>query len=606
MASSEITAALHEIALPRPQPQAIASPSPARAKSGLRALLLALMAGGLLWLCYFPVAWGWLAWFALVPLLALVRSPARPWAIYLSAWAGGLVFCLSAMQWLRVADSRMYFTWLSLATYCSLYFPLALYLIRFLERRTSLPLILTVPVVWTALEFTRSFLITGFPWYLLGHSQHTFLPLIQIADLMGAFGVSFLVAAVNALLFEILWGRRWFRVWMSGPDALPRWGRIGLLVQSLIILMALLGSTAYGFWRLGQDTLTPGPRLALVQGNLDQRIRNDSAVHEDAAERVEKHFLALSDLAAYYRPDLIVWPETSYPYDWVEKPQGTPARRSLEMAQQMAARWRTNVLVGMNSANLDEDDRPHRYNSAILIERGGQPDGRYDKMHRVPFGEYVPLRESLPWMNAFAPYDFDYSVWPGQTFTRFPLADPSTGKHFTFGVLICYEDTDPALARPYGGGDSEAPTDFLLNISNDGWFDGTSEHDEHLAICRFRAIECRRSVARSVNMGISAVIDSNGRVLQPQSLPLPDARVNADDRVWMVPMQRGGATELPVSDWHDYKKVPGVLLTVIPIDDRISLYARWGDWLPWSCWLLIGGTFVFALVRRGWRKPAIP
>jgi apolipoprotein N-acyltransferase len=209
-------------------------------------------------------------------------------------------------------------------------------------------------------------------------------------------------------------------------------------------------------------------------------------------------------------------------------------------------------------------------------------------------------------MNAFAPYDFDYSVWPGQTFTRFPLADPSTGKHFTFGVLICYEDTDPALARPYGGGDSEAPTDFLLNISNDGWFDGTSEHDEHLAICRFRAIECRRSVARSVNMGISAVIDSNGRVLQPQSLPLPDARVNADDRVWMVPMQRGGATELPVSDWHDYKKVPGVLLTVIPIDDRISLYARWGDWLPWSCWLLIGGTFVFALVRRGWRKPAIP
>ncbi len=106
-------------------------------------------------------------------------------------------------------------------------------------------------------------------------------------------------------------------------------------------------------------------------------------------------------------------------------------------------------------------------------------------------------------------------------------------------------------------------------------------------------------------MGISAVIDGNGRVLQPQSLPLPDPRVNADDRVWMVPMQRSGGTELPVSSWHEYKKVPGVLLAFIPIDDRASLYARWGDWLPWSCWALIAGAFALTWVRRPWRKPAI-
>jgi len=555
--------------------------------------------GGLLWLCYFPVAWGWCAWFALVPLLALVRSPARAWTVYVSAWVGGVVFFGEAMRWMRVADPRMNFTWGLLGIYCALYFPLALYLIRFLDRRTSLPLVLTVPVVWTALEFCRSFLITGFPWYLLGHTQHTFLPLIQIADLTGAFGVSFLVAAVNALLFEFFWSQRWFRAWVSGKDVLPCWGRIGLFVQSLALLAALLGTTLYGFWRLGQDRLMPGPRLALVQGNLDQRIRNDSAIREDAAERVERHFLELSDLASYYRPDLIVWPETSYPYDWVEKADGTAMPRSRDMARQMAARWRTNVLVGMNGANLDEADRPHRYNTALLIERDGNKGGRYDKMHRVPFGEYVPLRDTLPWMNAFAPYDFDYSVWPGQNFTRFPLADPSTGKHFTFGVLICYEDTDPALARLYGGGDGGPPADFLLNISNDGWFDGTSEHDEHLAICRFRAIECRRSVARSVNMGISAVIDSNGRVLQPQSLPLPDPRVAAEDHVWMVPMQRGSAAELPVSQWHEYKKVPGVLLAIIPIDDRVSLYGRWGDWLPWTCWIVLAGAFVLSWASRG-------
>src|SRR5207237_2965743 len=114
----------------------------------------------------------------------------------------------------------------------------------------------------------------------------------------------------------------------------------------------------------------------------------------------------------------------------------------------------------------------------------------------------------------------------------------------------CYEDTDPYLARQYVRPGSAAPTvDFLLNISNDGWFDGTSEHEEHLAICRFRAIECRRAIARAVNMGISAVVDGNGRVIA-----------------------------LPRADWTRSKKVAAVLTAAVPIDHRVSLYARFGDW----------------------------
>jgi apolipoprotein N-acyltransferase len=599
MATPEITEARDKITSRAPQ-LAPSRPAP-RPKAVPRPLLLALTCAALSWLCYFPADCGWLAWVALVPLLALVRSPARPRTLYLSAWLGALLFYWPVLQWMRVADPRMYFTWGFLATYCSLFFPLGLFLVRFLDRRTPLPLVVSVPVVWTALEFFRSTAGTGFSWYLLGHSQHSFLPLIQVSDITGAYGVTSLVAAGNALLYEVLYARRWFRVLVAGEDTPPRWGRLALLGQGLGVLAVLTATVVYGSWRLGQDTLTPGPRVALIQGNLDQRIRNASSVQEDAARTMVNHFLDLSDLAGRYRPDLIVWPETSYPADWIETADGTPSDGSKETARRMASRWQTAVLVGLNATAPGPDGRMRRYNSAVLVDRKGHPQGRYDKMHRVPFGEYVPLRDWLPWMNRFAPYDFDYSVWPGEDFTRFPLPDPATGHRFTFGVLICYEDTDPAVARPYGGGDGRPAADFVLNISNDGWFNGTSEHDQHLAVCRFRAVECRRSVARSVNMGISAVIDSNGRVLQPQTLPAPTPR-SGDSRVWVVPMERGHAEELPASRWGEFKKVPGVLLAAIPIDDRPSFYARWGDWLPWVCWGLLAGGLVVGLVWP--RSPA--
>jgi apolipoprotein N-acyltransferase len=169
-------------------------------------------------------------------------------------------------------------------------------------------------------------------------------------------------------------------------------------------------------------------------------------------------------------------------------------------------------------------------------------------------------------MNRFAPYDFEYSIRPGEDFTRFPLTtDEGT---CTFGVIICFEDTDPDLARQYVGAGGQ-PVDFLLNLSNDGWFKGTSEHEEHLAICRFRAVECRRAVARAVNMGISAVIDGNGRV-----------------------------TALPGPTWAESKKVPAVLSAVLQIDRRTSLYARAGDWLPWCCWLFVGAGLISCFARR--------
>jgi apolipoprotein N-acyltransferase len=389
---------------------------------------------------------------------------------------------------------------------------------------------------------------------------------IQVSDLAGAYAVTFLLAAVNALLFELLYTRRWFRNLFNLADEPPR-SRYALPLQFAGVKLLLASVLAYGGWRLRQNDFAAGPRVALIQGNLEQAVRNDRD-HPDGGAAAKKsmvrHYRDLSDQAALQQPDLIVWPETSYPDDWLVTPDGQPHKESLELARIVADRWHTEVLLGLNVRALRVEQPSLRYNSAVLIQADGGVGERYDKIHRVPFGEYVPFKDWLPLMEQFAPYDFDYSVAQGEHLTRFRL-----GK-YRFGVLICYEDSDPYLARQYARADSDGPAvDFLLNISNDGWFDGTSEHEEHLAICRFRAVECRRSVARAVNMGISAVIDGNGRVVA-----------------------------LPAASWTQSKSIEAVLTAEIPLDRRTSLYAHWGDWLPWGCWLVLALGVGWGLVRK--------
>lgn len=556
-----------------------------------RALLCALASAPLLWAAYFPLSWGWLAWFALVPLLTLVRSRATTPRACQYAWACGLMFLLAALQWMRVADDRMYATWIALAVYCSLYFPLALLVLRRIER-TRLPLVLSVPMVWTGFELVRAHLLGGFPWYFLSHTQHAFLPLIQISDLGGAYGVTFVVALVNALLFELACRSAWVK--QNCCLRMPRFapGRPLLIAEAVATIALVAASLGYGAYRLQHAAFPAGPTLSLIQGNLDQRIRNQP----DNEDPILEHFAALNRKAVRLRPrpDLIVWPETSFPYEWSELSPEIPIsdlRANLqELWRQAAAdarihggkaqdRFRLalnpqmtqlvstvpgNILVGVNARIYHRDEKiVERYNSALLFHGGRDLLGRYDKIHRVPFGEYVPFREWLPWMNKFAPYDFDYSIRAGTHMTRFPLGD----KHF--GVVICYEDTDPDLARNYARSDGGAPpVDFLVNISNDGWFNGTEEHEEHLAICRFRAIEARRAIARAVNMGISAVVDGDGRVVA-----------------------------LPGKTWAVSKKVAAVVTAAVPLDNRTSLYSLWGDWLAWSCLAMIAAGFAASFVR---------
>jgi apolipoprotein N-acyltransferase len=580
-------------------------------------LLPSLASALLLWLCYFPVSWPWLGWIALVPLLSLVRSEARPRRIYFSAWLGGLVFFIAALHWITAAAHvGMYGAWIALAVYCSLYLPLGLFLVRRLDRGTRLPLIVTLPAVWSALEFMRCELFTGFGWYLLGHAQHDFLPLIQIADVTGVYGVTFLVAAVNALAFELLYRRPGFRAWLSLPaNPAPVWRGV-LPIQVGVLVLAFAGVIAYGAWRLNQDDFNSGPRIALLQTDLDQRLKVKAFLGtgdwKAARETITRDYTFLCLLAAKQQPapDLIIGPESSFPRKWYEIAPSLPAdkivhdnavkewREEADIvrrgAVRLAAASRASLLVGANGVSVAPDGHLRLSNTAVLIQKEAGWFGlryrvadRYDKIHRVPFGEYVPFRESLPFMNALSPYGFDFSVTAGDRQTRFPLKVAGRARPVYFGVLICYEDSDASLSRRMAVPEAGEPAaDFIVNISNDGWFNGSSQHEEHLAVCRFRAVESRRAVIRAVNMGISAVIDGNGRVLEPRK-----KGVLGDVEIWKID-EDGKSSNLGPARWTEFKKTQGVLMASVPIDDRVSLYALWGDWLAWSCWVLVAAGLI--------------
>jgi len=478
----------------------------------LRWLAAPVATGGLLWSAFPPLNLHWAAWFALVPLCTLsgVRWRSRP--IYRPAWAGGLIFGLLAVQWIRHADDTGpsgYFGWIGLALYLSLYFPAFLFLLRVLRLGCRVPAILAVPCAWVGLEWLRGWLFTGFPWYFLAHTQFRSTTLIQIADLFGALGVSFVVATVNGWLFDCL----------AVPLLRPGRKRACVAPEQLwraALVVAMFGSTTgYGFIKLAQaPQYERGPFVALIQTNVPQHVKVD---HSNDAE-IYADYRRLLHLAAAAEADLIVWPETALRHTWIDisdrlddadlkrmYPEFEPQRirRAARTVPDIVGLWArqsgTHMLMGLNLQRITPSgDR--MYNSAVLVG----PDGRfgtvYDKVHLVPWGEYLPLKELMPWLRVFTPHaSADYGLEPGWRYAIFEL------DRWRFGVLICFEDTLPWAARAYVG--RPDPVDFLVNISNDGWFAGSAELDAHLAISVFRAVECRRSLVRAVNTGISAAID---------------------------------------------------------------------------------------------------
>jgi apolipoprotein N-acyltransferase len=542
---------------------------------------LAVTSAVLLWFAYPPADRGYLAWVALVPLFLLVGDDRPARGTYRAAWIGGLVFWLLALSWITVADPAAWLGWAALAGFLSLWWPGFILLTRVAMRRGKLPLMAAAPIVWVALEYVRAHLLTGFPWYYLAHSQHRYLPLIQVADLTGAWGLSLVIALANACGADLL-SQPLLRPTPRGPR-LTR----AQVARLAVLGLALAGTLGYGAFRLATARFRPGPRLALLQSDFPQRYKKSQA-----PDLLLRRFDELIATARRDRPDLIAWPETSFPYGYhAIDPKLDPAAfesqaRSFDRrVTGVDLRREANVIRASLDAMVEEvgvpmligtkryNYRPAGYsesNAALLLVPHAEAVQSYEKIHLVPFGEFIPLLETFPWLLRLTPYEGDHipRLSPGAGPSWFDL------NGLRFSVAICFEDTVPHVVRRFFAEARGRQPDLLFNLSNDGWFRGSSEHAAHLANCVFRAVENRAPIARAVNTGMSALIDGDGRVLK--SL---------------------GAAET------------GVLVGVAPLDDRNSLYSSWGDWLPLTCMAIVIGLVVLdrGSLWAGWRtSPSLP
>ena len=586
------------------------------------------LAGGLaLWAAFPPLGWWPLAWIAPVFWLAIVDAPqfagqsglsrlgwlswrgrlsgAGP---YVALWAVSFAHWLVLLQGIRLAHWATYFGWVALAIYLAAYLPLFVGLTRLAVHRFRWPIVFAAPVVWTALELVRGHLLTGFSLALLGHTQVTVHPVIQIADLAGAYGVSFIVMLVAACLWKMV----------SSGSVRRLWAPLAIATASLT------GVLAYGLAQ-PDDALMPGGKsikVALIQGSADTIFEYDPQRNLNVF--YDYRNLSLAAIRKHPDLDLIVWPESVYTANvrelLVEDGAAPPASLGLDQEQfdRIVEQWRLTfesknqilaqsinseaittekpdsekpdsekpgsetidngssdsgafdsgasvatgrgghaaLLVGTDVERI-QSGRSDVYNTAMFLDPHGKVQGRYYKMHPVMFGEYVPLGHWVPWLYDLTP--LSQGLTPGETPQCFDVSG------VRMAPSICFESTVPHLVRRQVV-DLTArrlSPDVLISVTNDGWFHGSSILDLHLACAVFRAVEHRRPMLVAANTGITAHIDATGRVRQ-RVAPLQEA---------FVVCEIGSAS-------------------------RDSLYTRFGDLPALLCLILTVGLIVVAGVRR--------
>ena len=459
----------------------------ASTKKGLE-IVAAGLSGGLLFLSFPPYGIGVFGWVALVPLI-LACSNAAPRRAAFLGWLTGAVFFVGSLYWLRHVTWAGY---LALAFYCALYFiPFALLVARrpggwsCMARAKNLGWMVALAAVWAASEYLRATLITGFPWNLLGVSQYNQISLIQIAELGGVYLLSALMILVNAGIAVTI---------LQYTSGLRRAG-YKIHVEFMTVLFVLAAASSFGLRiLLAPEALAEPIRAALIQLNIPEVGNWELADPELIYQRLEQ----LTELTTHALDlDLIIWPETALP-DFVRY-----SPRSAALVQRFAAAG-VPLLVGSMDMDWLADGGQNYYNASMLFNTRGQLLGSYRKQHLVLFGEYIPFEEKIPLINALTPINSSFQSGKETTLLRLPDDERP------FSVLICFEDTLPYLARRA----ARAGATWLVNQTNDSWFDPDCGSVQHLAHAVFRTVETRLPLLRCTNTGVTCAIDAKGNITQ--------------------------------------------------------------------------------------------
>ena len=472
----------------------------------VRLILLAATTGILLPYCFPRYDLGLLAWVALIPLhIALDGLTRRRQAFWLG-WLAGIICSTGIMSWVVTAMNTYgkvplvfsYGIMLLLTAYLGLYvgiYSAGVVWFRMLMPRYGL---FAAPCLWVTLELLRTYVLSGLPWSLLGYSQYRQLDVIQIADHLGVYGVSFLIVLSNVALAELyLWLMPLFRGFR--PARLP-WE----LVTTGAMLVGL--SWAYSTSLIASEAIERSKatlQVGVVQPNIDQAVKWDQAFREETLRRYDRLTESFG-----YGVDLVVWPEAATPFIYEREPV-----YQLQLVA-MANRASAPLLFGSPAVRFDQERKPFLLNSAYLLSPDGELLGRYDKQHLVPFGEYIPLKSSLLFfLEKMVEGIGDFQAGPGPTILSFQLkgsGGAAPARRVKFGVVICYEVIFPDLVRRIAGSGAE----FLVTITNDAWFGDSSAPAQHFSMVVFRSVENHLAFARAANTGISGFIDPFGRIIE--------------------------------------------------------------------------------------------
>ena len=440
-----------------------------------------------------------LAFVALVPLILSIQSM-RSKHSFFAGFAAGFCHYMTLIYWI-VPTVTIYgglhpllgvSTLALLCIYLSLYVGGFAWLIKQLNPPGGL-----MPIVgaglWVGMEYIRTHALTGFPWGVLGYSQHSNQTLVQIADLTGVLGISFLIVLCNLSLAQLV-------LYLGSSPASRKISWRPISAVAAYTLLLLVAALAYGRARLPViDSLiqaAPKPNISIVQGNIRQDLKWDETFKASTIERYGSLSLGIAPTS----PELIIWPETALPFYY-----GADTLDS-NKTDVYVRKAKTHFLVGSPAFERGEE-KSKFYNRAYMLTPLALVTGFYDKSHLVPFGEYVPLEAYLTFLGKITQQAGNFSSGDS---TFFPLAF----KNHQTGVLICFEILFPSIARAFVNNGA----DMLTTMTNDAWFGVTSAARQHFSVAVLRAVENRRSVVRAANTGISGFIDPGGRVLEETDL----------------------------------------------------------------------------------------